>query len=122
LEPHPFFFAFVAAVVLGAIASGFAGGDAPGYALHSNLVYRLEVGGVVLAFAYVLAVAGWLAWQGRAMRVELGPAVVDPSAATGLDEAASGFEELETKVSSQLEEFGGAFEDIEDRLKRLEGK
>ena len=120
MRPCPFFFAFLLALVLAGAAFGRAGTSAPAYALHSNLVYRAEVGGVVLAVAYVIAVVGWLAWQGRALRVELGPATVDPGEATNVENVASGFEGFRDDVYQQIEDLSTAVDGLRKDLERLE--
>jgi hypothetical protein len=75
---------FVAAIVVGLAAAYGAGGATPPVALGSNIVFRIEVGGIALVVAYLVGVAGWLAWQGRAFRVELGPLKADPADSTGV--------------------------------------
>lgn len=116
MSPHPFFFAFLATLALAAVAFGLAGSNAPGYALHSNLIYRAEVGGVVLGIGYVVSLVGWLAWHGRAMRVEIGPATADPADAINVDDAASGFEDFRNDVYSQIEDLRTAGDELRKAL------
>jgi hypothetical protein len=97
---------------LGLAAAYLAGDAAPSYALDSNLVYRAEVGGIALVVAYLVGVAGWLAWRGRTFRVELGPLTADPSDSTGVDEAASGFEDFRDDVYEQIEDLRTAVDNL----------
>lgn len=62
--------------------------------------------------AYFVGVAGWLAWQGRTFRVELGPLQADPSDSTGVDDAASGFEDFRDDVYEQIEDLRTAVDDL----------
>lgn len=119
MRPHPFFYAFLVALVLGFVASLFAGSAAPAYALHSNIVYRAEIGGVVLALGYAVSIIGWLAWHGRALRVELGPATIDPADATGVDRAASGFEDFRDDVYDQINDLSSVVDALRKDLEGL---
>ncbi len=98
--------------MLGLVSACFAGTKAPGYALGSNIIYRAEVGGVIFSLSYAIGVAAWLAWQGRALSVELGPLRADPSEAEGVDEAASGFDAFRDDVEQQIEDLRTAVDDL----------
>jgi hypothetical protein len=63
--PNPLFFAVLAALVVAVIA-GIAAGD--NEIVSSNLVYRLVVGGIVLAVLYGVIAIVWLAWHRRVLK------------------------------------------------------
>ena len=58
--------ALVLALFVGGIAAAIWVADAertPGYALDSNLIYRIEIGAVLVGFAYAILVTLRLAWR-----------------------------------------------------------
>jgi hypothetical protein len=59
--PNPLFFAVLAGIALAVAAALAAGDDAPAAALHSNLVFRIQVGAIAALAAYAIAAALWLA-------------------------------------------------------------
>ncbi len=105
-------------LALAVAAAAIAGTRAPGYALHSQWVRRLEVGLAVFAGLYVLIVMLWLAYQGRwVSRAQLpggaGVEIPDPD----LTAAASGLEEYRDKTDARI----GALEDAIELLKKADG-
>jgi hypothetical protein len=71
-RPHALFWICLALVVPAVWAAQAADGDAPGVALHSDWVWRVEIGLLVFALGYVLAIVLWLAYFGKTVpRVEL---------------------------------------------------
>ena len=71
-RPHALFWICLALVVPAVWAAQAADGDAPGVALHSDWVWRMEIGLLVFALGYVLAIVLWLAYFGKTVpRVEL---------------------------------------------------
>jgi hypothetical protein len=61
--PNPLFFGVLGGLVLGNLAGLWVGDGEPAAALHSNFVFRIEVGVIVALVAYVGAAALWLAWH-----------------------------------------------------------
>ncbi len=120
--PHPFAWILVAALVLAVVAAALAPDRAPAVALYWNPIYRAEIALVVLAIAYLLAIVGWMAWNGQAFRrIELpGGAVLERTAAD-LDSAASDLGEVQTSVIERLDALEGSLDDVIDRVERLEG-
>jgi hypothetical protein len=112
---HPFFWVALAVLVPAAIAAAVAGTRAPGYALHSQWVRRVEVALAVFVGLYVLVLMLWLAYQGRSVqRAQLpggaGMDLPDPD----LTAAAAGFEEYRRKTDARI----GVLEDTIDLLKK----
>jgi hypothetical protein len=71
-RPHALFWISLALLVPAVWAAQAADGDAPGVTLHSDWVWRIEIGLLVFALGYVLAVVLWLAYFGKTVpRVEL---------------------------------------------------
>jgi hypothetical protein len=71
-RPHALFWFSLALLMPAAIAGQAADGDVPGVALHSDWVWRIEIGLLVFALGYVLAIVLWLAYFGKTVpRVEL---------------------------------------------------
>ncbi len=60
--PNPLFFGVIAAIALGVVVAASTG-DAK--LLHSNLVFRVVVGGIVSAVAYGAVAAIWFAYHRR---------------------------------------------------------
>jgi hypothetical protein len=121
-RPHPFAWVLLGALALGIVAAALAPDRAPAVALYWNPIYRVEIALVVLALAYLLAVAGWMAWNGEAFRrIELpGGAVLERSAAD-LDSAATDFDEVLNSAAERLDALEASLADVLDRLDRLEG-
>lgn len=64
-QPSSLLWFVLTAVAAGAYGFVSAGGEHPGFALASNLIYRSEVGLAFLATIYVVGIAVWLAWFGK---------------------------------------------------------
>src|SRR3954451_8048248 len=62
---NPLFWGVVLSLACGGVAGALAG-DAT--ILHSNLLFRLVVGGAVTAVAYAVVVVLWLAWHRRTLK------------------------------------------------------
>jgi hypothetical protein len=121
MRPHPFASLMGAALVVAVAAAAFAPARAPAVALYWNPIYRAEIALVVLAFAYLLGVAGWMAWHGEAFRrIELPDGAALERDTQELDAAAAGFGEFRDSVDLRLEEIDGALEDLIERVERLE--
>jgi predicted ABC-type sugar transport system permease subunit len=61
--PNPLFFGVLVAVGLGGAAAAVASDKTT--VVHSNLVFRLIVGGIMAAVAYGVVAALWFAWHRR---------------------------------------------------------
>jgi hypothetical protein len=112
---HPFFWGACLMLAPAVAAAAVAGTRAPGYALHSQWVRRLEVGLAVFAGLYVLVLVLWLAYQGRSVeRAELpggaGIGLPDPD----LDAAAAGFEDFRAATDARI----ATLEDTIDLLRK----
>jgi hypothetical protein len=64
--PNPLFFGVLSAVVLGVVAAVLASGERT--IAHSNLIFRLAVGGIAAAVAYGVVAALWFAWHRRTFK------------------------------------------------------
>src|SRR5918911_742476 len=112
---HPFFWGAAAMLAPAVAAAAVAGTRAPGYALHSQWVRRVEVGLAVFAGLYFLVLVLWLAYQGRSVeRAQLpggaGVGLPDPD----LDAAAAGFEDFRAATDARI----ATLDDTMDLLKR----
>jgi hypothetical protein len=120
-RPHPFAWTVLAALVVALVAAALAPDRAPAIALYWNPIYRAEIALVVLALAYLLAVAGWMAWHGEAFRrIELPGGAVLERAAAGLDSAAADFDEVRRSEIERLDALEASVDDVLERLERLE--
>ena len=120
---HPFFWLVAAAAVPALVTGLRVYARSPGYALNSVVVYRLEVGLGCLLGLYGLVLLLWLAYQGRAIKVKVGPGEIQgPDPAAGLDEAATGFEEFKEDTAARLDAHDEALESLDARLTTVEGK
>jgi hypothetical protein len=119
-RPHPLFW-FTLALLAGAVVvAATVGGRAPGYALNSGAVYRLEVALAVLAGAYALFSLLSLAWAGRPLgRFELAGAAAEATAEP-LGQAAGEFAAFRDEVLAQLEDLDQTLGDLDARLTDLE--
>jgi hypothetical protein len=118
---HPFAWLLGAALMLALIAAALAPDRAPAVALYWNPIYRAEIALVVLALAYLLGVAGWMAWHGQAFqRIELpGGAALERDAAE-LDSAATDFDGFSESITARVDAVEESVGDALDRLERLE--
>jgi hypothetical protein len=102
-DGRPFLWGVVAGALPAVAAAATAHGRAPGYALNSRWLYRLEVGLAFLLGLYALVLILWLAYQGRSLgTIQLpgGPAVELPD--PDLD-AATGFADFERSTRQRLD-------------------
>jgi hypothetical protein len=67
-RPHPLFGFVFGVVVLGVVVGATADRREPVWALHSEWVYRIELGAAVVGALYLLLVALSLAWRGETFR------------------------------------------------------
>ena len=96
-------------------------GRAPGYALSSNLVYRVEIGAVLVGIAYALLVTLRLAWNGETFtKFSVGPAGAE--ARDSFESAADDLDVLRDEVALLAEEVSSALVALTERLDRLEAR
>ena len=116
-QPHPFLWLLAAALILALVAAALAPDRAPAVALYWNPIYRAEIALVVLAIAYLLAVAGWMAFNGQAFRrIELpGGAALERGTAE-LDAAATDLDGYLESTSVRLAAVEATLDDVIDRM------
>jgi hypothetical protein len=112
---HPFFWLLWLLLLPAIAAAAFAPNEAPGYALHSAWLYRLEVGGAFYFGLFILALLLWLGYTGRSVRnLQLpggaGAGVPQPNA--DFDEAATGLQAYAAQTNMRLKK-------IEDTIRVL---
>jgi hypothetical protein len=96
-------------------------GRAPGYALNSGAVYRLEVGLAVLVGAYAVFSLLGLAFEGRLLqRFELPGGPAAEASLEPLGRAAGEFADFRDQVLEQLEDIDQALGDLDARINELE--
>jgi hypothetical protein len=120
-RPHPFLWLLLAALALALVAAALAPDRAPALALYWNPIYRAETALVVLAIAYLLGVAGWMAWNGLAFRrIELPGGAALERGASALDAAATDFGDVLESMADRLDEVETALGQLNDRVDRIE--
>lgn len=111
----------MAALVLALVAAALAPDRAPAFALYWNPIYRAEIALAVLALSYLLAVVGWMAWNGQAFRrIELPGGTVIERDTEELDAAAMSLNEYKTSLDARLAAVESALEDLIERVDRIE--
>jgi hypothetical protein len=117
------FLAVVGLLVGGLLIAVFVadGSRAPGYALASNLVYRIEIAAVVVGVAYLTLVMLRLAWRGETFtRFTVGPAGAE--APDSFESAAEDLDALREDVEALADEVSSALLALTERLDGLEGR
>jgi hypothetical protein len=118
---HPLVGFVFGAVVLGIVAAAFADDREPVWALHSEWVYRAEVGAAVFALLYVALVALLLAGRGEAFRKVQAPGGAGiETPAKEIDTAANEFEEFRSENDAHLGRLERAIDELNQRVERLE--
>jgi hypothetical protein len=116
-------FTAVLALFAGGVAAAIWVADSgltPGYALDSNLVYRVEIGAVLVGFAYAILVTLRLAWRGETFtKFSVGPAGAE--AGDNFDSAAEDLDVLRADVETLTTEMSTALVALAERLERVEG-
>ena len=104
------------------MAAALAPDRAPAFALYWNPIYRAEIALVVLAISYLLAVAGWMAFNGQAFRrIELpGGAALERDTAE-LDAAAGESDDFQASLHDRIVEMETAIAHLNEGMHRLEG-
>jgi hypothetical protein len=120
-RPHPFAWLLLAALVLALVAAALAPDRAPAVAMYWNPIYRAEIALVVLALAYLLGIAGWMAYNGEAFRrIELPGGAALERDTQGLDAAAATIDDFQQQVIERLDELDAGLEDLIDRVEAIE--
>jgi hypothetical protein len=120
-RPHPFAWLLVAALVLAIAAAALAPDRAPAIALYWNPIYRAEIAFVVLALAYLLVIAGWMAYNGEAFRrIELPGGAALERDTQDLDAAAASIDDYQRDLGERLDAVEASLDDIIDRVAALE--
>ena len=115
-RPHPFFWLQIAAFALALFAAAVAPGRAPAFALYWNPIYRAEIALVVLALAYILGTAGWMAWNGQSFRrIELGGAAIERDTAE-LDAATTEIDSYRAFMTERVDALEESLDEVIDRL------
>jgi hypothetical protein len=112
---HPFFWLLGLLLVPAAVAASLAPSRAPGYALGSTWLYRLEVGGAFFLGLLVLALILWLGYSGRSIgTIQLpgGGGMDLPNPDPDLDDAAEGLAGYKQKTDERLQELEDAVVEI----------
>ena len=119
-RPHAFLWLLIGALALAIVAAALAPDRSPAFALYWNPIYRAEVALVVLAIAYLLGIAGWMAWHGLAFRrIELpGGAALERDTAE-LDAAATDFDGYQERISERIDSLEESLDEVIDRMDQL---
>jgi hypothetical protein len=112
---HPFFWLLWALLVPTVAAVAAAPSRAPGYALESAWLYRLEVGGAFYVGLLLLSLIFWLGYSGRSVgKVQLpgggGMALANPD--PDLDDAAEGLAGYKQKTDRRLEKLENSLDEL----------
>jgi hypothetical protein len=119
-RPHAFLWLLTGALALAIVAAALAPDRAPAFALYWNPIYRAEVALVVLALAYLLGTAGWMAWNGQAFRrIELPGGAALERDTEGLDAAATDFDGYRATATARIDELEATLEEVIDRVEML---
>jgi hypothetical protein len=119
---HAFFWLLWALLVPAVVAAVAAPARAPGFALNSAWLYRLEVGGAFFIGLLLLSLIFWLGYSGRSVgKVQLpgggGMDLGNPD--PDLDDAAEGLAGYKQKTDRRLEKLENSFDELmsEDEAK-----
>jgi hypothetical protein len=116
-RPHAFLWLLIGALALAIVAAALAPDRSPAFALYWNPIYRAEVALVVLAIAYLLGIAGWMAWHGQSFRrIELpGGAALERDTAE-LDAATTEIESYREFMTERVDAVAESLDEVIDRL------
>ena len=104
-KAHPFFWLLGLLFVPAVVAAFATPGRAPGYALDSAWLYRLEVGGAFYLGSLLVALTLWLAYSGRTFgdfQLPGGAGMSVPPPDPDLDDAAEGLAGYKQKTDERL--------------------
>lgn len=120
-RPHPLFGFVFGAVVLGVVVGATADRREPVWALHSEWVYRIELGAVVVGVMYLLLVALSLAWRGETFRKITAPGGAGVELpAQKIRSAAAEFETYEQEAEKRFAGVEAELVEVRARVDRLE--
>lgn len=114
-KAHPFFWALWVSLLPAIAAAYYAPTVAPGYALGSAWLYRLEVGGAFFVGVFVFVLLFWLGYSGRTIRdLQLpgGGGLTVPQPNEPLDDTAEGFAGYKMKTNQRLDEIEGTIREL----------
>jgi hypothetical protein len=119
-RPHSFLWLLLVALVLALVAAALAPDRAPAFALYWNPIYRAEIALVVLAIAYLLGTAGWMAWHGQSFRrLELPGGAALERDTSELDAAATGFDGYREFMTERIDALAESLDEVIDRVDDL---
>jgi hypothetical protein len=127
-QPHGFFWLLLPGLAVAVAAAAFAEDNTPVWALRSGWIYRTEIGVALAGAAYLILLAGWLAWHGHAFRrIQLpgGPALEVPpldQTARDVDRVANDFRKYSSRNDEAVEPLGRAVERLNERVEELESR
>jgi hypothetical protein len=112
---NPLFFAVLTGIGLAVAAALGAGDQAPSVALHSNMVFRVEVGLVVALATYFAIGALWLAWHRTLFhKIGFGNAGAEsPEQKETVAERDAKLEDFMAETTETLDNLEGRLEDLE---------
>jgi hypothetical protein len=103
------------------VAAWFADDRDPAWALHSEWVYRAEIGAAILGLLYIALVALSLAWRGETFRKMQGPGgagVETPAQEIG--SAVDEFTQYKERANERFEAIESAVGELSRRVDQLE--
>jgi hypothetical protein len=122
-RPHPLFGFVFGVVVLGVVVGATAERRDPVWALHSEWVYRIELGAAVVGVLYLLLVALSLAWRGETFRKITAPGGAGVELpAQKVRSAAVDLEGYKAQAEERFADLEAALVEIRARVDQLETK
>jgi hypothetical protein len=120
-RPHPLFGFVFGVVVLGVVVGATADRREPVWALHSEWVYRIELGAAAVGVLYLLLVALSLAWQGETFRKITAPGGAGVELhAQKIRSAAAELERYEREAEKRFADVEAELVEVRARVDRLE--
>ena len=122
-RPHPLFGFVLGVVVLGVVVGATADRRDPVWALHSEWVYRIELGAAVVGVLYLLLLALSLAWQGETFRKITAPGGAGVELpAQKIRSATAGLESYKRRAEKRFAELEAELLEVRARVDRLEAR
>ena len=122
-RPHPLFAFVFGVVVLGVAVGATADRRDPVWALHSEWVYRIELGAAVVGVLYLLLLALSLAWRGETFRKITAPGGAGVELpAQKVRSVAVDLEGYKTQAEERFVDLEAALVEIRARVDQLETK
>ena len=119
-RPHAFLWLLIGALALAIVAAALAPARAPAFALYWNPIYRAEIALVVLALAYLLGMAGWMAWHGQAFRrIELPGGTALERDTAELDAATTEIDSYREFMTERVDALAESLDEVIDRVDEL---